>query len=100
VLEWLAENDKAAFAAVCQKSLPREVQLTVEQRLPGNLSTEQWALFMPLLALLEQVKATGEPEEVAERVQRALRAEFSKPLVQLEVLPNLPTCPVPLPEPR
>lgn len=82
-LRTLMIEDAGRFWTIAASMLPREVALSVQQRLPGKLSEDQWQRLMGLLAIAEAAGAKGTPEEVAARIERALRAEFAEPVLSL-----------------
>jgi len=66
-------------------TLPKDVLLSVEQRIPGGLSTEDWALLMEVLNLLRWVMPAGSkalPSETFKVIEDALRAHYAKQLPQ------------------
>jgi hypothetical protein len=52
VLDWLAKNDQAKYAQLAIGNLPRDVLVSVEQRVPGGLSVEDWGLMLRVLDLI------------------------------------------------
>jgi hypothetical protein len=81
-LRALMIEDAGRFWTIAASLLPREVALSVQQRLPGNLSADQWQRLTGLLAIAEAAGAKGTPDEVAARIERAVYAEFApEPLV-------------------
>jgi hypothetical protein len=94
-LRTLMIEDAGRFWTIAASLLPREVAMTVQQRLPGNLSADQWQRLTGLLAIAEAAGAKGTPEEVAARIERALHAEFAAPPepLAIEHKPALPPPP-------
>jgi hypothetical protein len=77
--------DGGRFWTIAASLLPREVSVQLNQRLPGNLSADQWQRLTGLLAIAEAAGAKGTPEEVAARIERALYAEFAQPPEPLQI---------------
>jgi hypothetical protein len=48
----LAKNDQAKYAQLAIGNLPRDVLVSVEQRVPGGLSVEDWGLMLRVLDLI------------------------------------------------
>jgi hypothetical protein len=101
ILEHLATEQPEVVARIAYGLLPRENMISVEARLPGNLSPEQWAALSRLLACIETAGASDvSPEQISEWLVEDLRARLAKSVVEVEALPApivLP-CPVPAPE--
>ena len=51
---YTAEKQPAVFFATCARLLPNDVRVTVEQRLPGNLSMEDWQVMREIVAAVRQ----------------------------------------------
>jgi hypothetical protein len=63
--------------------LPRDVFISVEQRTPGNLDPDEWAILRRVIDLI-QVNAKGaELGPVLETIENALRADQAK-LIEAE----------------
>jgi hypothetical protein len=64
--------------------LPRDVFISVEQRTPGNLDPDEWAILRRVIDLI-QVNAKGaELGPVLETIENALRADQAK-LIEAEL---------------
>jgi hypothetical protein len=78
-----AKTQPATFFAVCSRLIGPEVKLTIEQRLPGNLSMEDWQMMKEVIAAVRQAipdAAGAPPGAVLEHVLGALRAAQAKPI--------------------
>ena len=77
VLEHLALMEPARYADLCSRLIPRDVALTVEQRLPGGLDEADLAI---LRAIKEAVPDANKraPVEVLNFVLDAIRAADAK----------------------
>jgi hypothetical protein len=86
------ENDPSTYANLVARLMPKELEarLQIEQKLPANLTTDEWNRLVGLLSLPAELGATGTPEEIAERIERALHAEFAKPVAMIEHAPAMP----------
>ena len=49
-----ARTNPAVFFATCARLIPNDVRVTVEQRLPGNLSMEDWQVMKEIIAAVRQ----------------------------------------------
>ena len=92
VLEKLANDDPAALARIAFGLIPRELQASLmvqAQQTPQGLSQDEWARLVALLRIPRDMGIEGTPDQIAERVERALYLEFSQP--DIEALPAPPT---------
>ena len=44
-----ARANPAVFFATCDRLIPNDVRVTVQQQLPGNLSAEDWAMMRDIV---------------------------------------------------
>ena len=78
VLRRLAIEDPGKLATIAYGLLPRDVFIIVEQRTPGNLDPDEWAILRRVIDLI-QVNAKGaELGPVLETIENALRADQAK----------------------
>jgi hypothetical protein len=78
VLQRLAVTDPGKLAQIAYGLLPRDVFSSVEQRTPGNLDPDEWAILRRVIDLI-QVNAKGaELGPVLETIENALRADQAK----------------------
>jgi hypothetical protein len=80
VLERLAKQSPTQFAGLCAALVPKDVQLSISARLPGNLEPDDWSA---MLELLSEVRAAlpgddRKPGEIAQLVREALRLHAAK----------------------
>ena len=83
ILQKMAMREPGQLARMAYATLPKDVLLSVEQRVPGGLSTEDWALLMEVLNLLRWVMPAGSkalPSETFKVIEDALRAHYAKQL--------------------
>jgi hypothetical protein len=74
----LAVTDPGKLAQIPYGLLPRDVFISVEQRVPGNLDPDEWALLRRVIDLI-QVNAKGaELGPVLQTIENALRADQAK----------------------
>jgi hypothetical protein len=50
----------------------------VDQRAPGNLSAEDWALLVKVLDTIKAAQVEASPAEVLTTIEEALRGRFAK----------------------
>jgi hypothetical protein len=58
--------------------LPRDVFISVEQRTPGNLDPDEWAIPRRVIELIQATAPGGELGPVLETIENALRADAAK----------------------
>lgn len=81
VLEKMVAEEPARFADMCSRLIPRDVSLTVSQRLPGGLEAEDWAIAVSLFGAIKQAlpdASTRSPSEVLNFVLEAIRSFDAK----------------------
>jgi hypothetical protein len=87
-LKVVAKTEPAKFLQFAFGMLPRDVLIeVVEQRRPGGLDAEDWALVVRVLDLIKAAvpaDAGASPGEVFGVIEAALRAHYAKPVVTAE----------------
>jgi hypothetical protein len=83
VLQRLAVTDPGKLASIAYGLLPRDVFISVEQRTPGNLDPDEWAILRRVIDLIKQNAAGAELGPVLETIENALRADQAK-LIEAE----------------
>jgi hypothetical protein len=79
VLNTVATGEPAKFLAVCASLIPKDVQVSLTTRLPGNLQPDEWALALQVFeAIKEALPNAGEPGAVLEFVLQAVRLHGAK----------------------
>jgi hypothetical protein len=81
ILKIMASREPARLAQIAYATLPRDVLVSVEQRIPGGLDAESWALVLRVLDVVKKVMpegVTAGPDEVFEVIETALRSHFAK----------------------
>ena len=71
----------AAFAKIAVSILPKDVLVSVEQRIPGSLDPSDWALMLQVLELIKEnvpIDANAGPQEVFSVIEEALRIHFAR----------------------
>ena len=77
VLDQVAKRDPGRYLGVCASLIPRDVSLSIEQRLPGGLSPSDMAIFQAIKAALPDAN-DRQPGEVMTYVLEAIRARGAK----------------------
>ena len=75
-----ARTKPTVFFATCARLIGPEVNLTIEQSLPGGLDPADWSLLQEVIQAVRAGipdAANAKPGEVFERVLSALRAAVS-----------------------
>jgi hypothetical protein len=83
VLKKMALRDPIALARMAYATLPKDILVSVEQRVPGGLSADDWTLLQQVLDLIRGAIPPGSnapPGEVLGVVENALRAHFARQL--------------------
>jgi hypothetical protein len=81
ILENMAQDEPARFAELCGRLIPKDVSLTISERLPGGLDAEDWQLTMEILRATRQAvpdASDRKPGEVLSFVLEAIRAHNAK----------------------
>jgi hypothetical protein len=81
VLKKMALRDPIALARMAYATLPKDILVSVEQRIPGGLAPEDWALLTQVLDLIRSAIPPGSntpPAEVFGVIETALRAQYAK----------------------
>jgi hypothetical protein len=79
-LRVLAKEDPGKFAQLGLAILPRDILISVEQRAPGGLEAEDWALMLRVLDIIKAcvpADAAG-PGEVFGVIENGLRMHYAK----------------------
>ena len=61
VLKKMALRDPIALARMAYSTLPKDILVSVEQRIPGGLAPEDWALLTQVLDLIRSAIPAREP---------------------------------------
>jgi hypothetical protein len=77
VLAQVAKRDPSRYLGVCASLIPKDVSLSIEQRLPGGLSPSDLAIFQAIKAAIPDA-GTREPDEVLSFVLDAIRAHGAR----------------------
>ena len=83
VLEMLATDDPGKLPQIGYGLLPRDIFIGVEQRTPGNLDPDEWAILRRVIDLIQQNAKGAELGPVLETIENALRADQAK-LIEAE----------------
>jgi hypothetical protein len=78
VLQRLAATDPGKLAQIAYGLLPRDVFLSVEQRTPGNLDPDEWAILRRVIDLIQVNAPGGDLSSTLETIENALRADAAK----------------------
>lgn len=81
ILMRVAKQDPSRYLGVCASLIPRDVSLSIEQRLPGGLSPEDWQLVTEVMSAVKQSipdASSRAPGEVLQLTLDALRAHSAK----------------------
>lgn len=77
VLSRVAASDPSRYLAVCSTLIPKDVQVSIEARTPGNLSPEDWQLVTEVMGAIRKALPDAgqrQPGEVMQHVLEALRS--------------------------
>jgi len=83
ILEDMAQNGPGRFADLAARCIPKDVALTFEARLPGNLSPDEWQLAMECFGAIREALPDANshaPGQVLQFVKDAIKAH-SAPLI-------------------
>jgi hypothetical protein len=77
ILEKMVTEEPTRFAELCGRLIPRDVQLTVSQRVPGGLEAEDWQIATEVFRAVKDALPDAtkrQPGEVLNFVLQAIRA--------------------------
>jgi hypothetical protein len=76
ILETMASEEPARFAELCGRLIPRDVQVSLQTRMPGGLEPDDWQAIVELLSAVKAALPNDQrkPGEIAELVLEALRS--------------------------
>src|SRR5262249_39451891 len=80
-IEKVAADDPSRFFAVASTLIPKDVAVTIEQRLPGGLAADDWTIVLEVMGAIKQSLPDANarrPGEVLEFVLDAIRAHDAK----------------------
>jgi hypothetical protein len=81
ILQKMAMRDPVQLARLAYATLPKDILVSVEQRIPGGLSAEDWGLLQEVLNMIRSAVPPGSnspPAEVFGVIETALRAHFAR----------------------
>src|SRR5262249_26503542 len=81
ILKRMGSYDPSALARMAYATLPKDILVSVEQRIPGGLEPDDWALLQQVLSLIKSAIPPGSnapPGEVFGVIESALRAHFAR----------------------
>jgi hypothetical protein len=81
ILQKMAIRDPVQLARLAYATLPKDILVSVEQRIPGGLSAEDWGLLQEVLNMIRGAIPPGSnspPAEVFGVIETALRAHFAR----------------------
>jgi hypothetical protein len=76
-----AREEPAKFVAICASLIPKDVQVAISARLPGNLNPDDWELAMSVFSAVREALPDANqraPSNVLQHVLDALRAYDAK----------------------
>lgn len=77
----MAQKDFSRFAEMCARLIPRDVSVTISERMPGNLDPEDWQLAVSVFQAIKDALPDAtrrQPGEVLAFVLEAIRAHDAK----------------------
>jgi len=81
VLKKMALRDPIVLARMAYATLPKDILVSVEQRIPGSLDPESWAMLVRVLDTIKGAIPPGSnapPAEVFGVIETALRAHYAR----------------------
>jgi hypothetical protein len=84
VLERMAKQSPTQFAGLCAALVPKDVQVSLSARLPGNLEPDEWTAMLELLGAVRTALPGDDrqPGEIADFVADAIRSHSAKLIEQ------------------
>jgi hypothetical protein len=80
-LEKMAATSHDRYVEICTRLIPKDVALTVQQRLPGGLDPADWSVMLELVQSIKECLPNAgaqEPGQVLEFVLQAVRGHSAK----------------------
>jgi hypothetical protein len=71
-------TDPATYLRVAAVLVPKELNVAVEQRTPGNLDPDEWAILRRVIDLIKQNANGAGLGPVLQTIEDALRADQAK----------------------
>jgi len=106
VIAAVRENDPSTYLQIVARLMPKELEarLQIEQKLPGNLTGEEYAQLRRVVELVDRLAPAADAMDVFQTIERALIAAYAEPeQLAIEHKPALPLpiehAPVTLPPP-
>jgi hypothetical protein len=84
--------EPAKFVAICASLIPKDVQLTLQTRLPGNLSPEEYDTLIGVLSAVREALPEADrrnPADAMQFVLDAIRSHGAKPVENCSPVANL-----------
>ncbi len=78
-LRELRANDPGRFWTIAASLLPREVAVSMQQALPGNLDPQSFATLRRVVELIEALAPAVDPQNVFETLEAALIRAYAEP---------------------
>jgi hypothetical protein len=85
ILERMAVEESARFAELCGRLIPRDVQVSLQTRLPGGLEPDEWQIATEVFRAVREAlpdASNRKPGEVLEFVLQAIRSQSAKVIEQ------------------
>jgi hypothetical protein len=78
VMQTVRKEDPSGYLALVAKLQPREVEakLQIEQKLPGNLTGEEYAQLRRVVELVDRLAPAADAMDVFETIEAALRQAY------------------------
>jgi len=80
-LDQVAKRDPSRYLGVCASLIPKDVSLSIEQRLPGGLSQQDLAIFSAIKSSIPDAN-TRDPAEVLNYVLEAIRSHAATKIIE------------------
>jgi hypothetical protein len=81
ILQGMAKKEPVKFADLCSRLIPRDMEVTLRQQLPGGLDQQDWQLVTEVMSAVKQAipdAGARSPGAVMQHVLDALRAHDAK----------------------
>jgi hypothetical protein len=78
VIAAVRENDPSTYLNIVARLMPKELEarLQIEQRLPGNLTGEEYAQLRRVVELVDRLAPAADAMDVFETIEAALRQAY------------------------
>lgn len=80
VIDRVVADDPGKFMQLAVACLPKDVNLSIADRLPGGLDPTEWAIVLEIVEVVREALPDRQPGEALAIVRDAVRAHLARPV--------------------